>query len=405
MPKPTPLTTKLKGAGFANPHAGPPTPVWKGPEEDGITFSLLSRFLVCRERFRLLVVEGLRPIDAFNHRLEFGQMWHVCEEGLASGLGYERALLTYAQAAARRYPTSQNDVQKWYHVTKRMFPLYVEHWAEHPDVQTRQPLLQEEVFNVPYRLPSGRTVRLRGKWDSVDLIGEGKARRIWLQENKTKGDIDEVQIKRQLHFDLQTMLYLTALSLCNDGSPGLPELDNYLPVGLAGVVYNVVRRPLSGGKGSIVQSKGTTGAKCSRCKGTGQWNGRCMKCGGSGRMGGKPPETDEEYYDRLIDYVRREPETFFMRWKVEISPLDIARFRTECLDPVLEQLCDWWDYVKASAMTDGNPYDKRNRTHWRHPFGVWNVLDEGGSSELDEYLSSGNMAGLARTANLYPELS
>ncbi len=33
-------------------------PVWKGPEVDGVTQSLLSRYLTCKERFRLLVIEG-----------------------------------------------------------------------------------------------------------------------------------------------------------------------------------------------------------------------------------------------------------------------------------------------------------------------------------------------------------
>jgi hypothetical protein len=43
--------------------------------------------------------------------------------------------------------------------------------------------------------------------------------------------------------------------------------------------------------------------------------------------------------------------------------------------------------------------------HWQHPFGVYNVLDEGGSSDLDNYLESGTEIGLARTTNLYPELT
>ena len=76
---------------------------------------------------------------------------------------------------------------------------------------------------------------MRGKWDSVDYIGK----RVYLQENKTKGDIDEQAIRHNLHFDLQTMLYMTALT---------EELE---PQKIAGVRYNVIRRPLSGGKGSI----------------------------------------------------------------------------------------------------------------------------------------------------------
>ena len=89
------------------------TPVWKGPEEEGVTQSLLSRFLVCRERFRLLVVEGLRPIDSFNHRIEYGQMWHLCEECSSQGLGWKNPLQEYAQSLCRTYPTSQEQIEHW----------------------------------------------------------------------------------------------------------------------------------------------------------------------------------------------------------------------------------------------------------------------------------------------------
>ena len=221
-------------------------PVWEGPSGDGpnggISYSTLSRFLCCRERFRLLVVEGLRPAPAFNHKIEYGQMWHVCEQGLAEAKGtlidgqtYQPFLRLnlYASILCKKYRMQQEQIDHWYNVCKTQFPLYVDYWSEHPDVTERTPLLQEQVFDVPYQLPSGRTVRLRGKWDSVDLIGKGlcekckeskagprvmcplcyggKGQGIYLQENKTKGDIREGQLKRQLSFDLQSLFYIIAL--------------------------------------------------------------------------------------------------------------------------------------------------------------------------------------------------
>lgn len=166
MPKINPVPKKVA------PVVTPQGSVWRGPSEDGITFSLLSRFLVCRERFRYLVVEGLKPADRFNHRLEFGQLWHTCEEALAAGVDWKYHLQVYAFNLARRYPMDQGEVHKWYEVCKLQFPIYLDYWRKHPDVTSRQNLLKEQVFDVPYKLPSGRTVRLRGKWDSVDLVGE-----------------------------------------------------------------------------------------------------------------------------------------------------------------------------------------------------------------------------------------
>src|SRR3990167_2303538 len=94
------------------------------------------------------------------------------------------------------------------------------------------------------------------------MIGKGRGAGIYLQENKTKGDIQENQIKRQMTYDLQTMLYLVALSEWQGSVAtkqfGIPDSWNRVKdVNLAGVRYNVIRRPLSGGKGTIVQHKPT----------------------------------------------------------------------------------------------------------------------------------------------------
>ena len=356
-------------------------PLWKGPEVDGITFSLLSRFLSCRERFRLLVVEGWRPEDRFNHRLEYGNMWHVCEESYAGTVvQWSERLMLYARSLCKRYPTQQEEIDKWYNVCKLQFPMYVDYWSKHPDVKDRTPIFQEQVFDVPYDLPSGRTVRLRGKWDSVDLIGKGRGAGIYLQENKTKGDIQENQIKRQMTYDLQTMLYLVALSECQGSVAtkqfGIPDSWNRVKdVNLAGVRYNVIRRPLSGGKGTIVQHKPTK----------------------SNPLG----ETRSQYYARLKTILEEDLSSHFMRWKVEISEGDILRFRRECLDPILEQLCKWWDAIK---MCPTGEVALSEALTWRHPFGSVNWLDEGGSSDLDEYLATGSTVGLRQVEELFPEL-
>lgn len=344
----------------------PKGPAWKGPEVDGVTQSLLGRFLGCRERFRVLTVEGLQPAPQFNPRLEFGNMWHVCEESLAiitepGGRPYNPAgwcpaisgaLKDYSQALCRQYPMQQEQVIDWYEKTKALFPLYIAHWAEHPDVKDRTPLLAEQVFDVPYRLPSGRTVRLRGKWDSVDLVGKGKNAGVWLQENKTKSSIDAGKIHRQLKFDLQTMLYLTAL--------GHGEEIGSMPGSLKGVRYNVVRRSAHKSVESMLKKLEDDRA--------------------AGRIG-----------------------EWFSRWNVEVTAGDIARFRRECLDPILEHLCDWWwDMTGVGGPVNG---DYRGVTHWRHPFGVYNALDEGGFGDVDEYLDTGSTVGLQRVKNLFPELT
>lgn len=346
-------------------------PLWKGPEKDGITQSLLNLFLMCRERFRILVVEGLKPVDSFNHRIEYGSMWHVCEEHYTAYLHWEPSLKDYAIGLCKKYPLQQEQIQHWYNICKIQFPIYIEYWKKHRSKEQRTSLLQEQTFAVPYKLPSGRTVLLRGKWDGVDLIGKGRNVSIYLPEHKTRGDIKEEQINRQLQFDLQTMFYLVALQATSDGN----SLGCDYPI--KGVIYNVVRRPLSGGKGSIRRHKATKT---------------------------KPEETTEHFYARLSDIIADEPETFFMRWKVEISSADVDRFKREFLNPILEQLCDWWRWISNDNDPYGMDMDTGQTFHWRTPFGIYNVLAEGGASELDEYLATGSDLGLERATTLFREL-
>lgn len=334
--------------------------VWGGPHEEGITQSLLSRFLVCRERFRLLVIGGLKPDEGFSSRLHYGQMWHVCEEEIAANRTWEDALRRYAQDLCRQNPLQQEQVQHWYNVCKVQFPIYFDFWSKRREAGKRTPLVQEQVFCEPYVLPSGRIVKLKGKYDSIDFWDYGgKNNGVYLMENKTKGDIDEQQMQRQLTFDLQTMMYLIAMRNGNWTAP------------VRGVRYNVVRRPLSGGKGTIRRHQPTK----------------------SNPQG----ESAEEFYERVAEYIRNEPEHYFMRWTVDVLPGDYEKFEKQFFQPCLEQLCDWWEFV--SGGMEGN-----NKLHYRLPYGIHLGLFDGGESELDEYMRSGSTLGLRKVSNLFPEL-
>lgn len=328
-------------------------------------------------------------------------MWHLCEEAHAEGVEWHPKLEAYCDELCRLHPMKQEDITKWYFTCFTQFPIYVDYWAEQQDVTLRTPLFQEVSFRVPYELPSGRKVLLRGKWDSVDILdaheheGRQMPRGIWLQENKTKGDVDQAQILRQLKFDLQTMIYLVALQ--QDPMSGYESEGHYAsdvpPHPILGVRYNVIRRPFSGGKGTIKKHAAkSTAPVYSKRKGQEHVVLHPAKT--------TPEETDDHFYGRLAeDYIAKDPEEWFFRWKVPVSPEEIEAFKIQCLNPILENLCCWWDSVnyKPSPL----PYYAMN---WRHPFGVFNPLDEGYVSDLDEYLATGSLVGLQRVDNLFPEL-
>ena len=344
----------------------PKSPIWKGPIEDGITQSMLGAFLVCRERFRLRYMEGLTEPDVFNHRIEYGQMWHTCEEEYArtGGDNWIWALLEYVKKLCKKYKQSQEQILHWHNVCKVQFEVYLKYQKKRQPKDKKKVVYQEKVFSEKYRLPSGRVVTLRGKWDEVFEVGRGE---LWLKEHKTKGNINEQQLVRQLTFDLQTMFYLVALGQEQGRKP-------------EGVLYNVVRRPLSGGVGSIRKTK----QKVYRTK-SGQVTKRV------------PEETDEHFYKRVKGIIEENPEYFFMQWDVNITTKDIENFKRRFLTPILEQLCDWWEDQIEGMLS-------KNHSHWRHPYGVWNPMDQGGTSELDEYLATGSLVGLERQKKLFEEL-
>lgn len=355
---------------------------WAGPSGEGssggVTQSMLGRYLCCKERFRILVIEGLKPRPRFSAPMDFGNLWHSCEEALASGNDYTTGLENTLNKMLAQYPRDVENVLHWGSVAQELFPVYADYWSEHPDVRNRTPLLSEQVFDVSYTLPSGRVVRLRGKWDSEDLVNDGKTCDLWLQENKTKSSIDRPKIMRQLTFDLQTMLYLIALGQ-DTGIEALEKVKEALGTReTRGVRYNVVRR----------SAHKTAASMMKKVK-------EDMDCGRS-----------NEWFDRF---------------NVHVSAQDIKKFKQECLDPVLENLLDdyeWWADCKSEtdAGVGWSPailwngerrhlrFSHHLPRHFRFPFGVYHSVLEGGFGDVDAYMEDGSEAGLQRVTNLFPEL-
>jgi hypothetical protein len=352
-------------------------PLWKGPMDSsplgGITQSAINNFLVCRERFRLKMVEGMQPPERFSAPLDFGSMWHICEEIE----NYEQPLKEYAQRLCLKFPLQQEEIHKWWQVVKLLHPIYKEYWAKHQTKEKVEPLMREQTFNVPYELPSGRVVYLRGKFDGVDLAGTGKDRGIYLFETKTKSDIEESKIVRTLKLDLQTMLYLIALAKDKETRWGLlganeDATNNCCSLPIKGVRYNCIRRPLSGGKGTIRPHQATKT---------------------------KPAESNAEYFARLKGVILEDVDTYFLRLKVEVFPSDVERFKRISLNPILEQMCGWYEHVCQDDL-----WDNANHIHYVSPFGLYNPLTEMNQTDMDELILNGSEVGLQKVDSLFPEL-
>lgn len=378
-------------------------PLWAGPDVDGITFSLLSRWLVCRHRFWLYAVQGLTAADEFNTAIEFGQMWHDCEEAHCRGNDWLKAATARYQRWRRDYPTKDAETRKWYNVLKTTFPIYIEYWKKNDLEVRRKPLFEEKEFKLPYTLPSGRTLFMRGKIDG----GFSSDESVIIQENKTKTSIDTDGINATIQANLQTMFYQLAARLALKEEKGhhqyfdfglgiirLPSKRDNVKLKVNGLLFNVIKRPL-GDLHAIKQKKG-----------------RLVK----GKRVGVESET--QFYERLGKVIKAGSSDYFQRWLVTLEDDDMTTFCNHVLNPILEQLMDWWEWIKQDPMdpfaprydpyhTDGNDNYRviPNNQHWQSPWGVYNSLGLGFRGDYFDYLTAGRTGGLKQATTLFPELN
>lgn len=375
-------------------------------------------------------------------------MFHEAEEAHRKGKPWEVFLKKYRTKLLANYPDQEAEIYKWASICQKQYPLYLRHWEQHEDETSRKPLLAEASFKVPYLLPSGRTVILRGKFDAVTLLPisspkkaapRGQANKnhrnkkgqtetpelgIFLQENKTKGQIDEEGILGTVSQNLQTMLYQIALrAVCTrkvgddngqyvilGGQP--KQRDSLLSLVInhpvAGTLYNVIRRPLAD-RFAIKQREGRLDKKTNR------------------RIGA---ETASQFYERVAQQIRDASDDpakpqYFMRWKVLLDDQDIERFKTRVFNPILEQLCDWWEWISVDpfdpwrprlASDYAEPGDDRElldkcckiltiNPHFQTPWGIYNSMFGGFRGDYFNLLTADRQYGLTKITTVFPELS
>lgn len=359
------------------------TPLWHGPYKDGITFSLLCKFIVCRHRFWIKVIEGLGEPDILNEAMEYGNFWHEAEEKFSRKDDWTKAIAKYRDRLVARYPGMEKEIWQLYHICRIQYPLYIQWWEKHSVEITRKPLVEEVSFCVPYTLPSGRVILLRGKYDCIytDMI------KMTLQENKSKTRVDEDGITWTLRQNLQVMIYQVSIraavrfyhKLSTEQKRLLAPVIDQIRKGVKPTesMYNVIKRPL----GDIYSIKRRQG------------------------------ERDSEFYDvRLHANIRDNPKKYFHRWVVDVTEEHVDEFRSKILDPQLEMLCDWWDSIQGNLFDPWNIWKEgevvgRNMNHYQAPWGVYNSMWEGFRGDYFEYLAQGRKSGMRRVKTLYPELA
>ncbi len=403
---------------------------WKGPLEDGITYSLLCDFMNCRDRFWMKAVKGVVEESEFNHMIEYGSMFHNQLEYAHTG-DYS-IIQNHIDSLTESYPSAEDQILRWYAICQKQVEVYFTVYPlESPTIepagktyreqyeQWGEPLLRELDFRIPYQIsgiPS--TITLRGKIDGINYIYDDRRNIVYLflQENKTANNrIPKDDLIRTHHHSLQVLVYITALSeIVNDISTNLEihpsgllresvkildalsnqGVSNKAEIKFTDTLYNVIRRPLSKGKHSISQRKGRKKDK-------------------------SDAETQEQFIERLQKVIWDHPEDFFQRWKKPINQGAVDRIKKQTLHPILSQLIHWWNWV----CPDGVPKDpwrlpsaftcNKQRIpnsipgagiHYRYPWGVFNPFANEFKGDYFDYYTKGLRSNLVPVKSLFSEL-
>jgi hypothetical protein len=342
-------------------------PLWT--LDDGITYSILSKFDVCRHRFHIAQVQGWKP-KKINYALEFGNIFHHLVEAQDRGIDNKdmgRIVENYVQhriETSHADSTTITELSIMGETCLKTFEHYVVYWQQNPCFEIRGKWYYEKDFNwigkeiafdVKYRMPNGRVVRLRGKQDGKFNISR-KIQGNWLFETKTKGRIDPDGITKGLHKDLQTGLYMTAMQIMDKGV--CPQ----------GVLYNVIRR---------TQLKPRVNEKAS------------------------------DFAKRVEEDIQKRPEWYFMRWSREITEYELENFKSRQLNPALYQITTWWDSIAKNPMNpfkttcDGKEID--NLLHYERPFGQYDSMEHGRGDFFD-IIADENYFQYEQKQYAFPEL-
>lgn len=312
--------------------------------KDGLTQGAISRWLTCREQFRLAYIEGWKK-SVVSEAMELGSAFHYMAERLTTLVKGRLATPAEALAEYRKTRISKAkpaltapEQQLVLSAVSKALPLanaYQQWWVDR-DAE-RSWVLREETFHM---IHGPTSIPLRGRWDGIFRDKKG---RLYLHEMKTKGFVDEDGLQDALPHDLQTMLYCLAIKERFQEEP-------------RGVVYDVIRTP------KIRQRK---------------------------------EEPDSEFAQRIAADVACRPEDYFLRLEVTFLEGDLQAWAKRVLDPILWDLDQWY---RTLVLTDPS----NSWVHYPNPTGLFTRF--GGKSDFFHAITKGDFSGLTRRKVPYEEL-
>ena len=280
----------------------PETPAWAGPVDGGVTQSLLNRYLDCPFRFYLYAVYGLEDPENINPNLIWGS---ICHRGLEEIVNSRTLVSEFSDEEKANLLTVIEDyTAKEFPSAPISFPLSAYNMCLlYDDSYKLSDVFNAEVkFQQPYTTSVGNNVTLRGK---VDGLGQFK-----MAEHKCVGRFDPGQSRLETPFDLQLNLYMyvTGVRECIYDKIRIPDTQT----------WHVPQRRTAEKVSSYVK-----------------------------RL----------YYDHVQgDFpVSRNRYLWLDQYPVFRTDDEIDTWRTYELDPLIDNVCRYWDYVTSYNFDPNNP--------------------------------------------------
>ncbi|TXH19722.1 MAG: hypothetical protein E6R03_00135 [Hyphomicrobiaceae bacterium] len=295
--------------GKTKPAPSTEAPLFYDIERDGITFSLLSTFLDCREKARLHLagwakIGGSVPMlfgNVVHGALEHAyRAWRDGEFDGAPPRAWVHAQLndierTYRAEHTRISSEEEKDLQLTLALAAEIVPRYFSYWHKNDTALNWTETEQE--FKIPVRVELPPKTD-GGRWhtETVDTFLRGKIDGVFMEkgvfgvfETKTKGRVNPGTLLNILGHNLQVGIYLWAVKQLWKKTPRT-------------VLYNLVRRP---------------------------------------QLRQKQSEALVEFAKRVGDDIDERPDFYFMRIRMSVSDVDLGRFDNDRID-LLRDFVLWW---------------------------------------------------------------
>jgi hypothetical protein len=277
------------------------------PTRDGVTFSLLSTFLTCREKARLFLKGYSGAYSSFAqvfgtvvHRVlqRAYHEFHTRQIKRVPDAAYVNRVLddlqrVWVQENLSPHPKAVEVFEEVLAKASALLPSYFVYWAK-DDFSIKRWLEIEEIFRLPWTVTTRKGVKLstflRGRIDAAYVLPASKfptAPR--LLETKTRTHVDESNLVDVMPHDRQPSTYLSALRKKTGKTPKT-------------VLMNIIKKP---------------------------------------QLRQKQKESWSQFAKRIETDVKSRPDFYFLRMEMSVDPQDINRSEEELNDLISDFLL-WW---------------------------------------------------------------